>query len=200
MIENRLGITAIGFAMVLGIVACGGGVTEATGGAGGTGNTGGATNTGGTSTQSTAGGTPGSATAQSYCEGKTAREQKCDPANTETLSQCLADSDTTCIFTGIRPDVRDALVACLNGRECNTGDDGCYYETGLVNPAAGQNEYISACVAKVDECSGSLENDFCGITLLASKDYVTLGACLQGPCNAVGTCLETAFEAICPHK
>lgn len=186
MMQRMLGPIALALALSLGTLACGGNVAQGEGGAGGT-----SGGTGGGATQS-------KATLKSYCEGKVAREQKCDPANAGTVEDCLVDADSTCLFSGFRVDVRDAVVSCLNDRACNTGDDPCYYEPGLANPAAGQAEFISACQAKLASCNGSFGDDICSATTLTAAGYTQLTACLDEACSAVGDCLDAAVAAICP--
>lgn len=185
------GLTAFFFIASLSVVAvaCGGSVEQSTGGAGGTGT--------GTGTTTGTGTGTGAATAQSYCEGKVAREKMCDPANAGTVQQCIADGDTKCLFSGIRPEVRDAIVSCLNDRPCNKGDDDCFYEPGLTAPVAGQNEFLSACQAKLGECS-NLKDDYCSATILKAADYATLNQCLTQPCATVNDCVKNTFQAFCP--
>ncbi|APR80943.1 Hypothetical protein A7982_06290 [Minicystis rosea] len=114
------------------------------------------------------------------------------------MAQCLANANTKCIFNGARPEVRDALVTCLNERDCDTGDDDCYFEVGLTNPVPGQNEYLSACAVKITTCNGSLKDDFCGITLLSSETYEALSQCLQKTCDEAKDCIATVLGGICP--
>ena len=170
--------------------AQGGGSTTSQGGSAGDG---GSTGDGGSSGDG--GGAADILTA--FCEAEIAHEEECDPANVDTLEQCLADADTTC-FSNFRPEVQQPLVDCLAARTCDEGDDGCYFEAGAADPTEGQEEYLTGCEAKLTECPGAFSDDYCSITVFTTETYAALTACFDLECAEVEACIEAAFGEVCP--
>jgi hypothetical protein len=172
--------------------------TTGSGGAGGSGTQ------SSTSTDGTGGGGDGGSGGGStdpktaYCEDEIAWETECDPGNVDTLEACLADGDTTCLFDGIRPGLGEVIGECVHARACDENDDDCYYDAGLVDPAEGQDEYIAACQAKLDECA-EISDDYCAITIFTAERYAAMSACLDLACDAINDCLATEVEASCPE-
>lgn len=133
---------------------------------------------------------------EQYCSGQIARDEQCGD-QPETLQQCLASSNTACFFDVVRPAIVRDLITCLIERPCGESDDNCFYSVGAAAPTAGQEDYLSACTAKYDTCSGEFSMDYCGATIFTTAMYQQISACLELDCAEVRNCIRGSYPVSC---
>ncbi len=137
---------------------------------------------------------------EEYCDASVAREEMCDPDNppSPTLADCVGAK--ACFDSVFREEAREPLMACLSSRPCDKNDDLCYTEVGAdLGTIPEQEEYLSGCNAKLDECP-DLSNDWCTQgdvpwPLFEASLYAELSACFSESCDMVSACLDNAVQA-----
>ena len=191
---NVVGLAFVSTVILCSFAGCGDDSTAAASGGGGSGEGG-----KGGSGEGGKGGSDVSAW-EDYCDANVAREEACDPDNPPSPSQAECVSARTCFESVFRDAAREPLMDCLSSRPCDKNDDLCYTEVGAaIGTIAEQEEYLSSCNAKLDECPGDLSNDWCTQgdvpwPLFGADLYTELVGCFAESCELVGDCLEQSLH------
>ena len=114
------------------------------------------------------------------------------------------DAATPCFAHLVRPDVADAVFACLGSSACDVFmSELCFTpEVAGFTASARWATYEPACLARHTACGAEgapFENDICQKPYTAATDAVLdwLQACLDGPCADIPMCERALVTGLC---
>lgn len=108
------------------------------------------------------------------------------------------DESTKCIYAQIsEPAAVASYARCYGAPSCG-GDDLCIAQAGEAVGGQASRDYVTACLAKVNECGAAFPDDeLCSTAAYAYKGVgAGATACLARPCAEQKACFDAALKPI----
>lgn len=136
---------------------------------------------------------------KAICDAKASRAQ-CFDGSGGPAEPC--SESTKCIYGRLMAPAAVSAYASCNGFPSCKGDDGCIAEAGEAVGGQASRDYVTACLAKVQECGPALLDD--ELCTTAAYAYTGIGAsvtaCLAKPCADQKACFTAAVAPIAACK